>query len=145
MPIGISKHQIVLSVEKMRKAIREILVNALKYSRENDQIFILYFLKDNFFELKVINPAYTNDDGTIGISGKQEQLVFEPFYRLSSVMDDNYVKYEYFRFGLGLPLAKKIVEQHKANIEIYTIDNNIRDQRAKDICLTIRFPLKQKA
>ncbi|TGN19186.1 ATP-binding response regulator [Leptospira idonii] len=143
VPGGTSGNQIRLHPGKMRHAVREVLINALKYSREKDTIYLIFFVKENFLELKVVNPAYENPDQTIGVSGKHEHLVFEPFYRISSVMDDSYVQYEQFRFGLGLPLVKKIIEQHKANVQIYTIENNIRPNKSKDVCLTIRLPIQK--
>ncbi|WP_411821858.1 ATP-binding protein [Leptospira sp. 'Mane'] len=143
LPSGLSNSSLRCNPEKMKNVVRELLVNAMKYSRENDIIYIIFFLKENFLELKILNPAYENPDGSVGVTGKHEQLVFEPFYRISSVVDDNYAKYEQFRFGLGLSLVRKIMEQHNANIEIYTIENNIRENKANEVCITLRFPLKR--
>ncbi|TGN10372.1 hybrid sensor histidine kinase/response regulator [Leptospira ilyithenensis] len=143
LPSGLSNSTLRCNTEKMKNVIRELLINAMKYSKENDTIYIIFFLKENFLELKILNPAYENPDHSVGVTGKHEQLVFEPFYRISSVVDDNYAKYEQFRFGLGLSLIRKIMEQHNANIEIYTIENNIRENKASEVCLTLRFPLKR--
>ncbi|MCG6151854.1 sensor histidine kinase [Leptospira bandrabouensis] len=144
IPISATGKKIRLDETKISYAIREVLINAIKYSKDQDIIYLLFFQKENFLELKVINPAYQNDDGSSGIPEKFESLVFEPFFRISSVVDDSYAKFEQFRFGLGLPLVKKIMDQHLANVQIYNIENNFKNENTKDICLTIRFPLLEE-
>jgi signal transduction histidine kinase len=141
IPTSAKSKYMRFSKDKLTYTVREVILNAIKYSKESDTIYILYFHKENFLEFKIINPAITNDDGSVGISGKYETLVFEPFFRISSIVDDSYAKYELFRFGLGLPLVRKIIDLHKANVQIYSIENNIRKEKSTDVCLTIRFPL----
>ncbi|TGK87383.1 sensor histidine kinase [Leptospira noumeaensis] len=141
IPASVTGKKIHFDEAKLSYVVREIFLNAIKYSREKDIIYLIFFHKENFLELKVINPAYQNNDGTNGIPEKYESFVFEPFFRISSVVDDSYAKFEQFRFGLGLPLVKKIMDQHQANVQIYNIENNFRNENTKDICLTIRFPL----
>ncbi|TGL45062.1 sensor histidine kinase [Leptospira perdikensis] len=141
IPTSVTGKKIHFDEIKLSYVIREIFLNAIKYSREKDTIYLIFFHKENFLELKIINPAYQNNDGTNGIPEKLESFVFEPFFRISSVVDDSYAKFEQFRFGLGLPLVKKIMDQHQANVQIYNIENNFRNENTKDICLTIRFPL----
>ncbi|ABZ93416.1 Two component response regulator [Leptospira biflexa serovar Patoc strain 'Patoc 1 (Ames)'] len=144
IPNSVMNYKIRFNPEKITYIVREILLNAIKYSKEGDEIFIIYFHRENFLEIKVINPAYQNEDGTIGIPEKYESFIFEPFFRISSVVDDSYAKFEQFRFGLGLTLVKKIMDQHQANIQIYNIDDNLRNDNTKDVCLTMRFPLLQE-
>lgn len=144
IPISAAGKKIWFDETKLSYVIREVLLNAIKYSKEQDIIYLIFFQKENFLELKVINPAYQNDDGTNGIPEKFESFVFEPFFRISSVVDDSYAKFEQFRFGLGLPLVKKIMDQHQANVQIYNIENNFRNENTNDICLTIRFPLLEE-
>ncbi|XDD55057.1 ATP-binding protein [Leptospira sp. WS4.C2] len=141
IPFSTSGKKVHFDETKLSYVIREVLLNAIKYSKEKDPIYIFFFHKENFLELKIINPAYQNSDGSSGIPEKYESFVFEPFFRISSVVDDSYAKFEQFRFGLGLPLVKKIMDQHRSNVQIYNIENNFRNVNTKDICLTIRFPL----
>ncbi|XDD47339.1 ATP-binding protein [Leptospira sp. WS39.C2] len=141
IPNSVTNCKIRLHHDKMSYVIREILLNAIKYSKEGDQIYVIFFHRENFLELKVINPAYQNEDGSIGIPESYEAFIFEPFFRISSVVDDSYAKFEQFRFGLGLTLVKKILDQHQTNVQIYNIEDNMRNDNTKDICLTIRFPL----
>ncbi|MBM9545452.1 sensor histidine kinase [Leptospira sp. 201903074] len=144
IPASATGNKIRFDEKKLSYVIREIFLNAIKYSKEKDMIYLIFFHKENFLELKVINPAYPNSDGSSGIPEKFESFVFEPFFRISSVVDDNYAKFEQFRFGLGLPLVKKIMDQHQSNVQIYNIENNFRNENTKDVCLTIRFPLLEE-
>ncbi|TGM23911.1 ATP-binding protein [Leptospira meyeri] len=141
IPTSVVGKKIRFDETKLSYVIREILLNATKYSKDKDIIYLIFFHKENFLELKVINPAYQNNDGSSGVPEKFESFVFEPFFRISSVVDDSYAKFEQFRFGLGLPLVKKILDQHQSNVQIYNIENNFRNENTKDVCLTIRFPL----
>lgn len=139
LPEKILNKKIVFSMDKMSLIFQELLINAMKYSQANDHIYILFFFTDKEFEIKIINPAYPNPDGSIGVTGKNEQRVFEPFFRISPVVDDSYQK-EKLKFGLGMTVAKKIIELHNGNISIYTLNNNLNKTTQKDVCVWIRFP-----
>ncbi|TGL68690.1 sensor histidine kinase [Leptospira levettii] len=144
IPNSVNHHEIRFDPAKISYALREVLLNAIKYSKDADEIYVIFFQKENFLEVKVINPAYQNEDGTVGIPEKFESIIFEPFFRISSVVDDSYAKFEQFRFGLGLTLVKKILDQHLANVQIYNIEDNLKNDNKVDVCLTIRFPLIKK-
>lgn len=144
LPNSVINRKIRFEQAKFSYVIREILLNAIKYSKLGDEIYVIFFHRENFLEIKIINPAYPNEDDSFGIPEKYENYVFEPFFRISSVVDDNYAKFEQFRFGLGLTLVKKIMDQHQANVQIYNIDSNLRNENTKDVCLTIRIPLLQE-
>jgi signal transduction histidine kinase len=138
------KISFIFDKEKMRYVIKELLINAMKYSGEKDSIYVLPFVENNTLNLKFINPAYPNPDGSLGITDRNETRVFEPFYRISSVVDDRYND-EDFKFGLGLSIVKKIVELHKATISVYTVSDNIHpSKKGKDVCFSIRFPLTKE-
>lgn len=131
-----------LDKEDMRLALKELVINALKYSREKDNIYFMFFLKDDYFEIKILNPAYANEDGSVGIKGNEEKNVFEPFYRLSTIMDDSYYVHEDFSYGLGLPIIKQIISLHQASVFLYTVRNLSMETRSEDVCATVRFELE---
>lgn len=144
IPSSVTNLKIRMDQNKFSYVIREVLLNSIKYSKDGDEIYVLFFHRENFLEIKTINPAYQNEEDTHGIPEKYETFIFEPFFRISSVVDDSYAKFEQFRFGLGLTLVKKIMDQHQANVQIYNIDSNLRNENTKDVCLTIRIPLLQE-
>jgi signal transduction histidine kinase len=141
LPLHIANKFIILNQGKMGTVIRELLINAMKYSARDKNIYIMYFLKENYFEIKILNPANENSDGTVGISGERERLIFEPFFRMSSYLDERFFQVEEFSYGLGLTVVKKIIDLHKSNIFIYTVRNLSIPERENDVCVTLRFPI----
>jgi signal transduction histidine kinase len=80
------------------------------------------------------------DTGT-GIPPEVQKKIFEPFFRLTNVVDDRFMQ-ETFRFGLGLTVVNKIIDLHKGSISFYTTDNSMRkDTNTKDVCVWVRFPI----
>lgn len=130
----------IFNEEKMIFSISELLINAMKYSKERDTIYILFFFRGDFLEIKFLNPAYKNSDGSFGITGKYETLVFEPFFRMVDSVDDNY-SMEAVKFGLGLTLVKKIMEMHKGNVSIYSVNNNMKIESKQDVCVSLKIPV----
>lgn len=141
LPLNISDKAIILDKEKMGIVINEILINAMKYSGNEDSIFIMYFLKENYFEVKFLNPAQKNPDGTVGMLKEDERLIFEPFYRGSGLLVAEYFEKEEFSYGLGLTVVKKIMDLHKSGIFIYAVRNLSIGDRDNDICVTLRLPV----
>lgn len=138
-PPTVERYEIAFNREKMKIVIEELLVNAMKYSRDSEKFYLIFFHRNDYLEFKILNPAYKEGD-TLSISKKNENTIFEPFYRLSTVKDDRFSK-ELFGYGLGLTVVKKIIDLHGANIFIYTITNHKDKDRGRDVCVTLRFPL----
>ena len=141
-PKELTAKSIHCNLEKIKLVFDELLINAIKYSEDGDTIYILFSHDDNSdFGIRILNPAYKNADGSIGISDKNAHKIFEPFFRLQNVVDDRFIQ-ETFRFGLGLTVVNKIMDLHKASISFYTITNSIRrENHLKDVCVWLRFPI----
>jgi two-component system sensor histidine kinase ArlS len=84
-------------------AIKNIVTNACKYSPNHTANVSLSF---SDYELYII----VKDNGP-GISQKDLDLIFQPFYRGEEAENKH-------GFGLGLPLALRIIKMHKGNITI---------------------------
>ncbi|MCB1191929.1 MAG: response regulator [Leptospiraceae bacterium] len=138
LPYSIENQKIIFQKKKMELVIQELLINAMKYSQKEDEIYVLFFYTSTHFEIKILNKAYKTIDGSYGITGKNETRVFEPFFRLHYTVDESY-DLEKFKFGLGLTVVKKILQLHGADISIYTITDNIKGNQ-NDVCAWIRFP-----
>jgi len=87
----------------LKSAISNILENACKYSQ--NKTAILKLRMDEFF------VSIEVSDNGIGISEEEQNNVFEPFYRSASVKKIN-------GHGIGLTLARKIIEIHRGTISI---------------------------
>jgi signal transduction histidine kinase len=97
--------------DKIKLVIENLVNNSIKYTTSNGKVEIKIFKKDNFlmFEIK---------DNGVGIPEDQHKRVFEKFFR-----SDNAVKYQTEGTGLGLYIAKNIVEQLDGKIWFQSIEN----------------------
>ena len=80
----------------INRVIRNLLVNAIKYSNPGGKITVMLLDRDNDILVRV------NDTG-VGIVEEQLPFIFDAFYRVSRDEKGS---------GLGLSIAKTIVEAH---------------------------------
>jgi signal transduction histidine kinase len=104
-------------------AIKNIVLNACKYSADNKAEVILSVKQDSIFiEIK--------DKGK-GISETDIKKIFEPFYRINEARSTE-------GFGLGLSLALNIIRLHRGNIDVASIPN-----RGSDFIITLPLALNR--
>jgi two-component system phosphate regulon sensor histidine kinase PhoR len=94
----------MLDPEKIKIVVQNLIDNAVKYTKEKGEIKINSELKDNkiFFSVK---------DNGIGIPEVEQEKIFTKFHR-----SKNAKLLSVHGTGLGLYIAKKIVETHKGKI-----------------------------
>ena len=100
-------------------ALSNIVMNGCKYSK-NQPVKIKTKIENNSIVIKV------RDNG-IGIPEKDQQHVFEPFFRASNTSD-------YEGYGIGLPLTLNIIRLHKGSI-------GIRSQQDKGTEIQVFLPI----
>ncbi|MCX6731126.1 MAG: HAMP domain-containing sensor histidine kinase [Candidatus Roizmanbacteria bacterium] len=99
--------------EKLIELFTILLDNAIKYSPEGKSISIMGRLVKYGIEFRIMDKG-------IGIGEVDIPHVFDRFFRSDSARSRTGVG----GYGLGLPIAKKIVEFHKGNIYIESkVDN----------------------
>jgi len=91
---------------KLRRAITNLVTNALHYTSEGGQIDARTFRRDSSVAIEV------RDNG-IGIPQEELAFIFDRFYR-SEESRQSYSEGS----GLGLAISKKIVEAHGGSIEV---------------------------
>lgn len=96
------------SVEHTVKIILNILSNALKYGKENSKVFIVTYVLKGFLYIEIV---YKGEP----IPEKKLSYVFRKFTKL-----DDYLSRTSEGSGLGLFLAKKLVEQNGGAIDIFS-------------------------
>ncbi|MCB9813102.1 MAG: GHKL domain-containing protein [Pseudomonadales bacterium] len=101
-----------------------LLDNAIKYSNKNGQIDIVVKSAKNHLIISV-------KDSGIGIDQKYLPNIFDRFYRINSARTLTAKS----SFGLGLSVAKKVVENHKGSI-------SVSSEIAKGTVFTIKLPIK---
>lgn len=115
MPIELKGISLINEVDKNLKIkvdenwVREAFINVLKNAYEHTNSLIKIVSSDNpiYTEVKII------DDGA-GISNTDLPHIFERFYKGSTNKES---------IGIGLNMAKKIIEKENGNISVQTSNN----------------------
>ena len=98
------KVMVLLNKDKIRQVLLNLIDNAIKYTPEGGEIKVSILTKYNFVWVTV-------KDTGIGIPGKEVDRVFERFFRVDKTRSR-----DSGGTGLGLPIAKQIVEAHGGSI-----------------------------
>jgi Signal transduction histidine kinase len=100
---------------KQLLSVFSILIdNAIKYSKDSGQVYVS-LEKNN--DLKRQGVRITVKDTGIGMPEDELKHIFERFYRLESSRSK-----ETGGYGLGLAIAKEIIDQHKGIIQVNSIE-----------------------
>ncbi|MBD3290187.1 hypothetical protein GF337_15375, partial [candidate division KSB1 bacterium] len=92
--------------ECLNVLISNLVVNAIKYNRENGTVKITVLQNGDFVKVMV-------SDTGIGIDEKDIDIIFEEFARVKNENTENISG-----TGLGLPICKKIVQELGGTIEV---------------------------
>lgn len=106
--IKVPKEMSAITADKglLRIAINNLLTNAIKYNNKGGRVELEAEENERLITIKV------RDTG-LGISEKDQEKIFDKFYR----SDDEEVR-QRTGHGLGLPLAKEIIELHRGKLEL---------------------------
>ncbi len=96
--------QVSIDVEKVKLAIQNLFENAIHYTPSGGKILISLESKDKQVQFSI-------KDTGIGIPEDQQHRVFSKFFRASNVL-----RKETEGTGLGLFIAKNIIEAHNGKI-----------------------------
>jgi len=101
----IADEQVYIDETKFSLALRNLLDNAFKYSKAQDNADIkLTIVKNDDIEFQV-------KDSGIGISKNDIKKLTQPFFQANQTVSTK-------GFGLGLTICKKIIESHKGRLSI---------------------------
>ena len=100
-------------VKRIKRSIRELIQNALKYTPDEGSVTIEYSVNEtnNKLYIKI-------SDSGIGIPLEKQNLIFEPFYEVQNAINHMTSKTEFMGggIGLGLTLAKEVFESHEGDL-----------------------------
>lgn len=94
-----------IDTKKMRDALKHIINNAIKYTQDGGKIQVTLTDEGNMIHIMV------RDNG-IGIPLSEISKIFERFYIVAA----DELSHQVDRMGLGLPIAKGIIESHGGKI-----------------------------
>lgn len=90
--------------KKVSQVLVNIISNAIKYTREKGKIYIKTYNDNEYTNISI-------KDNGIGIPIEDVSYIFERFYRVDKSRNK-----ETGGIGVGLSIAKSIIEKHKGNI-----------------------------
>ena len=98
---------------RLHQALRNVLINGIKFTPDGGEIRVQARLID---EGSAVEIAVT--DSGIGIDAEHHELIFDKFYRVSelNLHSTGQTKFKGAGPGLGLPIAKGIIEAHGGRI-----------------------------
>jgi signal transduction histidine kinase len=106
-PFAGSEELIFADPERVYQAVRNILNNAVKYTPDGGSVIVDGRTLPGFIEITVTDTG-------IGIPPENQELIFEKFGQLGdiSLHSSGKTKFKGGGPGLGLPIAKGIIEAH---------------------------------
>ncbi len=116
-------HDVPMDAEKIRIVLQNLIENALKYSNQDDKVFIS--VKETAIGIEV-----SVKDTGIGIPEAEQPKIFEKFFRAENAKEkDN------MGSGFGLYTSKNIAEHHKGTLTFQSSDAGTT--------FTLALPLQQ--
>ncbi|MBF0777509.1 sensor histidine kinase [Streptococcus cuniculi] len=114
--------EVIRSDKTLLKQLMTILVdNAMKYSEEDGHIWVDIYTKDRFLIIRVADNGF-------GISSENKKKIFDRFYRVDKARTR-----QKGGFGLGLSLAKQIIETLRGTI-------TVQDRQPKGTIFEVKLP-----
>jgi signal transduction histidine kinase len=105
------REMLLADTERLQQAIRNVLTNAIKYTPDKGRIVVDGRMLSGFLEIRI-------SDTGIGISQENQLLIFDNFSGLSDARlhSSSKTNFKGGGPGLGLPIAKGILEAHGGSI-----------------------------
>ena len=123
-------HRTIVTDQLLLKQLMTILFdNAVKYTEEDGEIDFVISATDRSLYLLV-------SDNGVGISAEDKKKIFDRFYRVDKARTR-----QKGGFGLGLSLAKQIVDALKGTI---TVKDNKPKGTSFEVKISIHTPSKKK-
>ena len=115
------------NIELLRRAIENVIRNAIYYTPDQTQVTITITHSEND------HVFITVCDSGNGVNEEKLTDLFQPFVRIN----DNRQNVKIPGYGLGLAIARRAIEIHKGEIKAY-------NHQESGLCVDIRLPINLK-
>lgn len=136
------KCRIQINDKYFNECIEELILNALKFSKPESKIIIIIEKDDKELSINFINEPenFENNESQNGIPFGYENLIFEPFFRLTKTIQEDYNTLD---FGLGLSKIEMIIKKHNGKITTQNLSDftDVSKKPIIKINFKISFPL----
>lgn len=124
--------------ERLYQAFRNVLLNAIKYTPDGGKITVDGRLLPGFVEVTIADTG-------IGIAPEDQTLIFEKFTALGSAQlhSSGKTKFKGGGPGLGLPIARGIIEAHGGTI--WVVSEGYDEEKCPGSTFHILLPLQSNA
>jgi signal transduction histidine kinase len=132
-----SNRMIFADGERLYQALRNIVINAIKYTPDGGTIQIDGRLLPGFIEITI-------KDTGIGVDPNDHDWIFEKFGRLGNISlhSSSKTKFKGGGPGLGLPITKGIIEAHGG--AIWVESDGFDEQRCPGTTFHILIPSREE-
>ncbi len=104
--LGETKTEVFADKERIGQVLINLLTNAVKYSPEFMEIKVKSHIENN-------NVIVSVEDSGIGINKKDQEKIFERFYRVEGKNEKTFPG-----FGIGLFISMEIIHRHNGDIGV---------------------------
>ncbi len=142
-PVALKNSKININSEYFTDAVYELIMNALKFSRQGTSVLVLLYSQGNNLRISVLNDPQKAGNDITGVPVEYEKIVFEPFFRISRLV---YEKYNTLDFGIGLTYVDKIMARHGGEIIAENIADysDVKKDPIVKVNLMMSLPFAQK-
>ncbi len=136
----IALERININREYLYSALRELLLNAMKFSKKNTIIAVMLHNSGSNAVISIVNDPEKADENITGVPPEYEKAIFEPFYRLSKYVYDSFGTLD---FGVGLTMVDKIVQRHGGEIVAHNVldHSDLKRDPLVKVNVSATFPL----
>ena len=133
---GARENMIVGDPLRLRQALANIITNAIKYTPDGGRVTVTLRENNNKFIIEI-------EDSGIGISKTNQIRLFNKFNYLGDIAHYSTAKTDFKGGGpgLGLYIAKGIIDAHHGNINVYSPGYD--EDKLPGTTFTITLPMKQ--
>ena len=121
-------HRLIGSPLHYKRIITNILSNAIKYNKENGEIYIT--CREFPGDENVVNVEFKCRDTGLGMSPEFVEHIFEPF-----TQENEKNRSEYGGTGLGMSITKKLTDKMGGTI-------TVESEKGKGSAFTVRIPFE---